>query len=235
MPTIPRILASTVLCLAAQGLSSCYSTLHQYAWQRAKVVDDAWFQKAGAELFRVGDEVYAKVYHGAGRGTYEGGVGFLCLVGAGDASFSPIEGKVKPFYVCLNAFSCAEVLNASAMDNATVDSISIDSHISPLLQLPESATPLAVRVIRTRTVGAAADMEDFEKLCASARTDAHKYYAYPLGGLMAVAVDAPLSLAMTATGAATAVVVMPIAAVWRWCRSDETSATNAFVEPPSAE
>ena len=221
-----RILATTALCLAAMGLSSCYSTLHQYAWQRAKVVDDAWFWKEDSELFRVGDKVYAKVYHGVGRGTYEGGFGVLCME-PGAASFSPIEGKVKPFYVRLNAFSCAEVLNASARDNATVDTISLEPHFPPLSQLPESAAPLAVRVIRASTASATSDMEGYEKLSDSARTDAHKYYAYPLGGLMAVAVDAPLSLAMTVTGVTTAVVVMPIAAVWRWCSSNETMPTNA--------
>ena len=43
-------LFTAVLC--AMGLSGCYTQLHQYAWQRAKVVDEAWFQPAEAELYQ---------------------------------------------------------------------------------------------------------------------------------------------------------------------------------------
>ena len=33
MPTIPRILATTALCLAAMGVSSCISRLHREAYE----------------------------------------------------------------------------------------------------------------------------------------------------------------------------------------------------------
>lgn len=42
------------------------------------------------------------------------------------------------------------------------------------------------------------------------RIDAHKYYAYPLGALTAVAVDAPLSVAGTAATVVAGVVALPI-------------------------
>ena len=44
MPTIPRILATTALCLAALGLSSCYSSLHKYVWNRAEIIDEAYWE-----------------------------------------------------------------------------------------------------------------------------------------------------------------------------------------------
>ena len=57
------------------------------------------------------------------------------------------------------------------------------------------------------------------------RTDAHKYYAYPLGALTAVAVDAPLSIAGTAATVAIGVVSLPIGLTYRLvesCTSQET-------------
>ena len=57
------------------------------------------------------------------------------------------------------------------------------------------------------------------------RTDAHKYYAYPLGALTAVAVDAPLSIAGTAATVAIGVVSLPIGLTYRLvesCTSQDT-------------
>ena len=42
-PTFHRILATTALCLAAMVLSSCVTTVHRYAWNRAKVIDEAYW------------------------------------------------------------------------------------------------------------------------------------------------------------------------------------------------
>ena len=60
-------------------------------------------------------------------------------------------------------------------------------------------------------------------------TDAHKYYAYPLGAITAVAVDAPLTLAGNALLLGGAVVVLPfggIYAIYDFC-------TQNAPEPPS--
>ena len=78
MPPFHRILTTPALCLAAMGLSSCYSSLHKYVWNRAEIIDEAyWVQdEENIELYRVGDTVYAKGFIGplavtrkrAGRG-----------------------------------------------------------------------------------------------------------------------------------------------------------------------
>ena len=57
------------------------------------------------------------------------------------------------------------------------------------------------------------------------RTDAHKYYAYPLGAITAVAVDAPLSIAGTAATVAIGAVSLPIGLTYRLiesCTSQDT-------------
>lgn len=63
--------------------------------------------------------------------------------------------------------------------------------------------------------------ESLERACIDDipyTTDAHKYYAYPLGVLTAVAVDAPLTLAANAVAlgacAVGAVIVTPCAGVY---------------------
>ena len=58
------------------------------------------------------------------------------------------------------------------------------------------------------------------------RTDAHKYYAYPLGALTAVAVDAPLSIAGTAATVAIGVVSLPIGLTYRLVESCTTQETE---------
>ena len=70
-----RILTTTALCLAAVGLSSCYSTLYKNAWNRAKIIDEAyWVQdEENIELYRVGDTVYAKGFIGPARGDQKKG------------------------------------------------------------------------------------------------------------------------------------------------------------------
>ena len=54
MPTIHKILATTALCLTAMGVSSCYSSLHKYVWNRAEIIDEAyWVQdEENIELYQ---------------------------------------------------------------------------------------------------------------------------------------------------------------------------------------
>ena len=104
-------LFTAVLC--AMGLSGCYTQLHQYAWQRAKVVDEAWFQPAEAELYQAGDTFYTKAYHGPGRGCYAGyPFHWVMLRGTGMATFCPDEEKAEAVYLPLTKQSAADVQNS---------------------------------------------------------------------------------------------------------------------------
>ena len=44
MPTLPRILASSSLCLAAVGLSSCISRMHRVAYEYPRSYEGAWLE-----------------------------------------------------------------------------------------------------------------------------------------------------------------------------------------------
>ena len=58
-------------------------------------------------------------------------------------------------------------------------------------------------------------------------TDAHKYYAYPLGALLAAGVDAPLTVVGSAAVTVAATVGVPFTALYLLCTQEETpSATE---------
>ncbi len=219
MPTIPRILATTALCLAAVELSSCYSTFHKYAWNRAKVIDEAyWVQdEENIELYRVGDTVYAKGFIGPARGDqkkgWQGNV--LNLRGGAYSCYTPIAESSKPVYIQLND-SYSE-LRADLLQNRRKypDLYRDDTfhvwwrrpELSPCqTSLPAGAVRLPERGKGSHIIG---EYEGYEP-----HTDAHKYYAYPLGAITAVAVDAPLTIAGNALLLGGAAVVLPLSGIY---------------------
>ena len=230
--TIPRILTTTALCLATMGLSSCCSQVHQYIWQKAKVAENAeWFDNNNSiELFSDGKHVYAK----GNRGTVRG-----CLVGepialliplhgapGGYASFVPTNDDTTPIYYRLDADESREARKAEA---AGKQSVLIFPFFSEHATLPAHAKALNVKGATSEKMnidGHPAYDED-----APYTTDAHKYYAYPLGVLTAVAVDVPLTLATNAVALGTcavgAAVGLPCAgvhAIYEFCTQNAPDA-----------
>lgn len=195
--------------LCTLGLSGCYTQLHQYAWQRAKVVDEAWFQPAEPELYQAGNRFYTRAYHGPGRGCYAG-YPFLWVMlrGTGMATFCPDEEKMETVYLPLTEESAAEV--QSALDKGADYVIRLEIRADSggdLTQLPATARLLPVKAFHSLGVTADRTLKNHRM---QPRTDAHKYYAYPLGAITAVAVDAPLSIAGTAATVAAGVAALPI-------------------------
>ena len=219
MPAFRKILATTTLCLAAVGLSSCYSTLHKYAWNRAKVIDEAyWVQdENNIELYRAGNTVYAKVFVGAARGDLKYGWkgNMLCLRGGSYSCYTPIPEKSKAVYVQLS--ESYPKLRAEMQQNRRKypelyqdDSFHVSwwrPELSPYqLSLPAGAVRLTERGEGDHIIG--------EYKGYKPHTDAHKYYAYPLGALVAVAVDAPLTIAGNTLLVGGAVVVVPFSCLY---------------------
>ena len=204
--------------LCAMGLSGCYTNLHQYAWQRAKVVDEAWFQPAEAELYQAGSTFYTKAYHGPGRGCYVGyPFRWAMLRGTGMATFCPDEEKAEAVYLPLTKQSAADVQNSLDKGAPYVIRVEIcEDSGGDLKQLPDSARLLPVKTFCNLGVTADRTLRNHRM---HPRTDAHKYYAYPLGALTAVAVDAPLSIAGTAATVAIGVVSLPIGLTYRLVES----------------
>ncbi len=245
MPTIfPGILATTALCLAVLGLSSCYSTLHKYAWNRAKVIDEAyWVQdEENIELYRVGDTVYAKGFIGPARGDHKKGWqgNMLYLRGGAYSCYTPIAERSKPVYIQLNnsyselradLLQCRREYPDLYRDN-TFHVWWWRPEISPCLtSLPAGAVRLPERGKGNHYI------DEYED---KSHTDAHKYYAYPLGAITAVAVDAPLTLAGNALLLGGAVVALPfgsIYALYDFCAQnapEEKATTEPTPQPRSS-
>ena len=204
-----------ILLLSVCCLSSCHSSVYQYVWQRAKVADNvAWVPESGnVELYRAGDTIYAKGYVGPARGCYKGCPVQLLdsRMGGGYATLCPDADKAVPAYFRLGDFYVPTVLEAEKKGEKRVllmldDDTQCDS-------LPAGAKLLTVRGENNRRIiTGSLDYLDAQDSSALS-TDAHKYYAYPLGVLTAVAVDVPLTLAANATLAAGVAVATPVGAV----------------------
>ena len=229
----PRILATTALCLAAVGLSSCYSTFHKYAWNRAKVIDEAyWVQdEENIELYRVGDTVYAKGFIGPARGDQKKGWqgNLLNIRGGAYSCYTPVPEDSKPVYIQLNESYSELKADLQQSRRKFPDLYRNDFFhanwwnpaLSPYLTaLPAGAVHLSEKGRGSHIIG---EYEGYKP-----HTDEHKYYAYPLGAITAVAVDAPLTLAGNALLLGGAVVVLPfggIYAIYDFC-------TQNAPEPP---
>ena len=247
MMTIPpfrKIFLSTAICLAAVGLSSCYTNIHQYVWQKAKVAEGGeWLDHPNKiDLFSDGKHIYAEGKQGKMRGCGKGAPfgSFLPLHGCAPAYayYAPIEESATPVYYRLNSADAAKV--RKVQENGT-ECVSIELQPNLAAALPAAARPLKVKG-QTSVSYPMMNGESLERACINDipfTTDAHKYYAYPLGVLTAVAVDAPLTLATNAVvlgcGAIWAVVCLPCAGVYAIYESCTQNAPDAEPAPAAAD
>ena len=221
----PQLYIWLSVILLISGLSSCHTSVYQYVWQRAKVVDDVWFQHPDGELYRVGNKVYSKVYRARGRGCYVGSPIHMMPVRNGMATYWPDDDNLQEVYLPLSDKSTAEVLHAADNNIRCVTHVDISEDESgDLSALPESAQKLTVIVVLTQ--GAAPDRR-MKGGHWKPHTDVHKYYAYPLGILTAVAVDAPLTIAGNCAVAASCVVALPFVATYKLIESCTSQATES--------
>ena len=193
-------------------MSSCWSTVSSYAWEHAKVAEQAWWvpQDAPMELYAVGNEVYAKGYKGRARGCYKGVPFFIAGMGNGHSFVSPVQEGAEVVYVPLWHTEEAAALQAEAAGEREV-TITLDAPRYATEQLPPNARKLNVAGHCLNPDYAITVNED--DFCCGTNlplpTDAHKYYAYPIGAVLFVAVDVPLTLAASAVGVGACVVALP--------------------------
>ena len=233
MTIFHKLFATTALCLAAAGLSSCYSSLHKYVWNRAEIIDEAyWVQdKDNIELYRVGDTVYAKVFVGPARGDFMDGLrgNLLGVRGGADSCYTPVQKDSKPVYIRLSD-SYSELRAGLLESRREYPELYRDDtfHVcwwgtpksSPYLtSLPSGAVRLDVRGHGDHCISESNGYES--------HTDAHKYYAYPLGAIIAVAVDAPLTIAGNALLVGGAVVGLPFIGIINCYESQTQNAQSA--------
>ncbi len=236
-----KILATTALCLAAVGLCSCYSTFHKYAWNRAKVIDEAyWVQdEENIELYRVGDTVYAKGFIGPARGDqkkgWQGNV--QNLRGGAYSCYTPIPESSKPVYVEVR-MSYSDLKEDLQQSRRKFPNLYQDDAFHVWWGTPSSSpylTTLPASAVRLKERGYGdhyiTESEGYEP-----HTDAHKYYAYPLGAITAVAVDAPLTIAGNALLLGGAAVVLPLSgiyALYDFCTQNAPETTTPSQNKPS--
>ena len=227
-----RILPATALCLAAVGLSSCYSSLHKYVWNRAEVIDEAyWIQdEKNIELYRVGDTVYAKVFVGPARGDFSDGLrgNLLCVRGGAYSCYTPIPESSKPVYVEVR-MSYSDLKEDLQQSRRKFPNLYHDDAFHVWWGTPSSSpylTTLPASAVRLKERGYGdhyiTESEGYEP-----HTDAHKYYAYPLGAITAVAIDAPLTLAGNALLLGGAVVGLPFMGIINCYESQTQNAPEA--------
>lgn len=198
MPSFFKIISTTALCIAAVGLSSCVTTVHRYVWNRAKIVDKAYWveNEDDIELYRVGNAVYAKGYIGPARGGQTtDDIPAIILISHGGAGrcFNPIKEKGQPVYIRVSGSysDLRKKLEKNRQTKPDENKIYVSWNSAEewpcLTKLPADAVRLSERGRGYNDIG----WWRGDK----ARNDSHQYYAYPLGALIAVTVDLPLSIA----------------------------------------
>ena len=233
MASYTKIPALSAMCLATLGLSSCVTTVHRYVWNRAEIIDEAYWVKdsRNIELYRVGDTVYAKGFIGPARGgqdTDDIPAGVYFTHGGVGPCFNPIEEQGRPVYIRVRdgytkLRKDATSLYASSSGKNAGNVLYVHWYAPPysshLTELPAGA----VRLTEHGSTGTGIEESDGYK----PHTDAHKYYAYPLGALIAVGVDAPLTLAGNALllgGLAATIPCAGIFAVYEACTQNAADA-----------
>lgn len=226
MPDTFRSLFCLLLtALCAVGLSSCVTTVHRYVWNRAKIVDKAYWveDEENIELYRVGNTVYAKGFIGPARGgqaTDDVPARIYPLHGGAGPCFTPIREQGSPVYIRVQGSYAQLRKEAAGKENSDVLYVSWYSaeYWPCLAELPAGAVRLSERGCSRNDIGWwSGDIP---------HTDTHRYYAYPLGALVAVAVDAPLSLAgnvLLLGGAAVAIPCAGVYALYESCTQNAES------------
>ena len=164
----------------------------------------------------------------------------LYLRGGAYSCYSPIAESSKPVYIQLSESYSELRANLLQSRRKNPDLYRDDSfHVawsrpecSPYLTaLPSGAVRLTERGYGDHFIS---EDNGYEP-----HTDAHKYYAYPLGALTAVAVDAPLTLAGNAlllgAGAVMTVTAGPVVLIYEACTQNtpETTPESTTLPPNS--
>ena len=190
-----RSFFSKLLALAiALSLSSCYTTVYCAVWNHAEVIDEAyWVEDTdNIELYRVGEKCYVKGFMGPARGGDKDtlSIGIYGLDGCDRMVFTPIKEKAKTVYIRIN--STASNIKERARDakkwkyRAAVD-WDKPKPSECLTELPSNAVRMNEKMVICDNEISLLDGYESHR-------DAHRYYAYPLGAVILVAIDVPLTI-----------------------------------------
>ena len=216
MTIFRKILATTALCLAAVGVSSCISTTHRVVKAWGQSADEVyWVNELGGTtdcLYRIGNELYVQAYRSSGEVTMGGRSpwGDLLMMDWNEPIYdvTPHTDKAEKVWLRLVNENWNDVRREFRY--GCRDLLSEDVHIrvsckDTLTQLPPDAVRLTVprkrRVVLHAVDGLTAGMNcEFsfeskeERPSTYISADAHALYAYPLSAIMFVGVDVPVTL-----------------------------------------
>lgn len=216
MTTSPfhRILASTALCLAAVGLSSCICATHRVVKTWGQSADEVYWvnELEGTTdcLYRVGKELYVQGYRSSGDVTM--GVdncygGIWMYPEEAVYEVTPHPDKAEKVWLRIKDRDWDEVRRFFRTGETRFSSEYISLHVTSkdaLTELPSHAVRLPVpRTRRVRLVvkdGLSAgknwdwERDGYGRPSDHISADAHALYAYPLAGILFLGVDVPLTL-----------------------------------------
>ena len=193
-----------LLALLSFTLNSCYSSVCLYTWNRAEVAEAIWVPEPdAAELYRVGESVYVKGLRGKVRGCQEGAP-FHSLLGHDSIStWEPISDENETVYLKVRDDIAKRIRTGG---------IYVLEHKSEYLltTLPSHAEllPGKGRMKKAKTKYQHRRIRE-PRLCSRPRPDVHAFYAYPVGVLTAVVVDAPCTVVMNAGALVIGAVYLP--------------------------
>lgn len=167
--------------LSALLLSSCISTVHQYAARRALVAEEVLVLRTPIQdLWLVEDKFYACGYLGKGRGIQRGVPLNSILYQSPEEGFELTDSHPREVFIELyHDFPGSETEKPERF-SATA---------RYLTSLPTQAKEVSVSHAFKPDASSAA--------IGIPGTDAHRYYAYPLAAILAIGIDLPASLVMT--------------------------------------
>lgn len=220
-------------------LSSCYTNIYGYVWHRAEVIDEAhWVEDPEKlEVYRVGEDCYVKGFVGPARGGMDGDFpgGFCFLRGGAEKMYHPIKEKGRPAYILLD-FSASQLEKLDREAKAEGYKNDVDDFFSEgrkpyLTELPPGAVRMNLKNSHIEHPSI------YHSARNETRRDAHQYYAYPLGALIWLGVDAPLTLTGNAILASTYVAMLPIGGVVKlgqvcaeWAQTEPVEVTPSPAE-----
>ena len=171
----------SILLLSSLLLSSCISTVHQYAARRALVADEVLVLRTPIQdIWQLEDKFYACGYLGKGRGIQRGVPINSILYQSPESGFELTDSNPREVFIELYHDFPGRETKKPERFCATARYL--------------TAMPTQARKV---TVDRQFTPQDSSAVIGSPGTDAHRYYAYPLAAILAVGIDVPASIVMT--------------------------------------
>ena len=208
----------SLLLLFSLLLSSCISTVHQYAARRALVADEVLVLRTPIQsIWQVEDKFYACGYLGKGRGIQRGVPINSILYQSPESGFELTDSDPREVFIELDHDFPGRETKKPERFRATA---------RYLTAMPTQARKVTVDRQFTPQASSA--------VIGNPGTDAHRYYAYPLAAILAVGIDIPATIVMTGALIPTAGIGAGYAKISDICSQTQADSEKQLSDTPSA-